>query len=281
LPEAVTPLLRDLRDLRAGDAEATSRLFELLYADLRARAAAYVRGGGRNHSVNATGLVHEAYIKFVGARSSPNDRGHLMAILSSSMRQILTDHARKRGRQKRVPPGERQPIDEVVAEIEDTLGDLDEIDVILRDLRELDERKARAVELRIFGGLSLEETAAALGFKDRTFDRFWRDVKLFFAVRMPGARAFMKSLGDGPVRVVDEVLDGVSDGALDGALDGAADGAADDDTDRDADRDGDGDAAHDDAAHPRRAGSHRSRAPRAGEGTEPHDHGRPRAPRHD
>jgi RNA polymerase sigma factor (TIGR02999 family) len=233
LPEAVTPLLRDLR---AGDAEATSRLFELLYADLRARAAAYVRGGGRNHSVNATGLVHEAYIKFVGAGSSPNDRGHLMAILSRSMRQILTDHARKRGRLKRLPQGERQPIDEVVAEIEDTLGDLEEIDVILRDLREIDERKARAVELRIFGGLSLEETAAALGFKDRTFDRFWRDVKLFFAVRMPGARAFMKSLGDAPVR------------------------SADDDHESDHDSDDDHDGP--DATHPRSGSAQRSRARR-------------------
>jgi RNA polymerase sigma-70 factor (ECF subfamily) len=161
-----------------GRDESLDELLEQVYGELHRRAANCMRGQPGDHTLQPTALINEVYLKLNGTGSSLwNDRTRFLATASRAMRQVLIDHARKRGRLKNEPPGERTPLDRVVVEFEEHALDLEALDAALERLAERDPTMARAVELRFFGGMSVDETASHLGMPRRTFERRWTFVR--------------------------------------------------------------------------------------------------------
>jgi RNA polymerase sigma factor (TIGR02999 family) len=144
-----------------------------VYNELRRLAAAYMRRERPGQSLQATALVHEAYLRLAGAGTPWTDRQHFLGIAARSMRQILVERARARGAQKRWGGMNRVTLTETVAAAahEDAL--LPALDEALARLETIDPEQAKIVELRYFAGLSIEETAAALGLSPATVKRRW------------------------------------------------------------------------------------------------------------
>jgi len=161
-----------LREVEAGSSGAVDRLIPVVYQELRLLASGYLRGERADHTLQTTGLVHEAYLKLVDQRRTTwRNRRHFFGIAAQAMRRILVDHARKRRSAKR-DFGRPVPLDEELAAAradEDILG----VDAALSRLAALDERQARIVELRYFAGLTIEETAEALEISPATVKREW------------------------------------------------------------------------------------------------------------
>lgn len=167
----VTVLLRRLRD---GDERAHDRLVPMIHAELRRIARAHLRHERPWHTLQATELAHEAYLRLVGGgRHEWRDRVHFFAVASGTMRRILIDHARKRSAARRGGGQAHVSLDEVAAPGGDRPDELVALDEALARLGALDPRQERIVELRFFGGLDLEETAAVLGVSTRTVKRDW------------------------------------------------------------------------------------------------------------
>jgi RNA polymerase sigma factor (TIGR02999 family) len=163
---------RLLRAHQAGDSRAFDQLVPLVYEELRRLARGKLHGGGP--AFDTTSLVHEAYLKLAQAeRLSAADRGHLMAIAASAMRQVLVDRARARLRVKRGGGQAEVPIDDVDVAAPASPEHLLDVDRALALLRQRDERLARVVECRFFAGLTDEDTAEALGVSVRTAQREW------------------------------------------------------------------------------------------------------------
>lgn len=159
-----------------GDPDALNQVFERVYRNLRAMARGRLRGGGG--TLGTTGLVHEAYVKLVdGERASWNDRGHFFAVASKAMRQILVDRARARASLKRGGDAPKVTLDEGRAGEEARVVDLVAVDEALGRLEQLAPRLAKVVELRYFGGLTVDETAAVLEIDPRTVKRDWRKAR--------------------------------------------------------------------------------------------------------
>jgi RNA polymerase sigma factor (TIGR02999 family) len=160
-----------------GDGTALQRLMPLVYDELHALASRHLRGERPDHSLQTTALIHEAYLRLVGADVAWEGHGHFLAVAAQTMRRILVDHARGRDRAKR-GGGERPvALDEALVVSPDRGADLLALDEALERLSALDERKARAVELHYFGGLTYAETAAALQVSPATIDRELRVAK--------------------------------------------------------------------------------------------------------
>jgi len=180
---------RLLRAWSGGDGEAFDRLWPLVYTDLRRRAAAMLRSERRDHTLQATALVHEAYLRLVDQRRvSWQDRQHFFAIAARMMRRILVDHARAHASAKR--GGGRTPVslDEaagVVPVDRDLLG----IDAVLEELEGFDPDKARIVELRFFAGLNHREIAELLGCSTKTIQRHWVVAKAWLYRALSGRLA--------------------------------------------------------------------------------------------
>jgi len=174
---------------RLGDRRAIGELFPLVYEELRALAHGQRRRWHGDLTMNATALVHEAYIKLVDQDLLPSEsRGHFFAVAAMVMRHLLCNYARERGRLKRGGDAPHVTIDDgmVVSEVVASDGDdLVALDVALRQLEQLNARHARVVECRFFGGLSIEETAATLELSPATVKRDWALAKawLFRAIR--------------------------------------------------------------------------------------------------
>ncbi|MEL6614452.1 MAG: ECF-type sigma factor [Bacteroidota bacterium] len=160
---------------RRGDAEASGALFEATYDELR-RLAGRVRSGRASETLNTTALVHEAYLKLADGVPAES-RAHFLAIAAKAMRHVLVDAARRQSAQKRGGEAEHVPLRETLvgAPPEADLLDLDEA---LDRLAVIDERAARVVECRFFGGLTTEETGAALSLSLRTVERSWRAARV-------------------------------------------------------------------------------------------------------
>ena len=167
--------------LAAGDREALNPLFPLVYEELRSLAHRQRRQWDGDLTLNTTALVHEAYLKLAGQRQLPAEsRAHFLGIASRAMRHILCNYARDRRRQKRgggqphLPLEDADPADgtalDLSADQADRLAGLDEA---LRRFEAIAERQCRVVECRFFGGMSVEETAAALGVSPRSVKRDW------------------------------------------------------------------------------------------------------------
>ena len=169
-----------LREWSGGSGEALDKLIPIIYEELRARAAGYLRRERPGHTLQTTALVHEAYLRLVDARDVRwQNRAHFFAIAATVMRRILVDHARKRSASKRGGSGIRLTLDEdLAAAANGPEGvDLIAVDESLDRLAALDPQQARVVELRFFSGLSVEETAEALGVSPRTVKRDWTVAK--------------------------------------------------------------------------------------------------------
>ncbi|HEY7543687.1 MAG TPA: sigma-70 family RNA polymerase sigma factor, partial [Blastocatellia bacterium] len=154
-PQEVTRLLQDWRN---GDRAALEKLMPLVYDELRRRASGYLRGERNNHTLQATALVHEAYMKMVGyADLEWKNRAHFFGVAARIMRQILIDHARKHRADRRGGGKEDLPLDQAVVFSPDRAVSLIALDDALESLIQFDPLKGRIIELRYFGGLSIEE----------------------------------------------------------------------------------------------------------------------------
>ena len=169
--EDVTVLLRSWKQ---GDKEAGDALFDAVYVELRNCAARYLIRERRGHTLQPTALVHEAYLRMADqAKVDWQSRAQFIALSASMMRRILVDHARAHGADKRGGDWDRLSID--IAEIEQAHdpADLLEMDAAVEELAAADPFQARLVDLRFFGGLSIEETAAVLDSSTATVKREW------------------------------------------------------------------------------------------------------------
>lgn len=167
----VTQLLAAWSD---GDQGALDRLLPLVYADLRRIAARQLQAERPEHTLSATAVVHEAYLRLIGQRKVRlEDRTAFFAAAAQQMRRILVDHARRRSAAKRGGPEIRVTLDEEIAAGVARDLDLIALDQALEELAAFDPRVARIVELRFFGGLSLDDTAVAMELSRRTVAREW------------------------------------------------------------------------------------------------------------
>jgi RNA polymerase sigma factor (TIGR02999 family) len=161
---------RLLREWGGGSREALDQLMPLVYGQLHKLAARCLASESPEHTLRATALVHEAYLRLVDSEVSFNDRVHFFAVAARLLRHILVDHARAQGRQKRGAGAERLTLDEAVMVGAAQPGVID-LDEALSRLAERDKRKSDVVELLFFGGLTYEETAAALQISPATVHR--------------------------------------------------------------------------------------------------------------
>jgi len=145
----------------------------LVYNELRRIAAAYMRRERPGQTLQATALVHEAYLRLAGAGTPWTDKRHFVGIAARSMRQILVERARARGAQKRWAGLDRVTMTDALAVAADAEGMLPALNDALTRLEQIDAEQARIVELRYFAGLSIEETADALGLSPATLKRRW------------------------------------------------------------------------------------------------------------
>lgn len=149
----------------------------LVYDQLRRLASRYLNSERAGHTLRATALVNEAYLKLVNAELSLNDRVHFYAVAARLLRQILVDHARAKGSRKRGDGAEAIPIEEAVLVSATPPSGILDLDDSLNRLAQQDERKSRLVELIYFGGLTYDEAAAALGISPATVHRELRLAK--------------------------------------------------------------------------------------------------------
>jgi RNA polymerase sigma-70 factor, ECF subfamily len=169
--EEVTVLLGQLGK---GNEEAASKLITLVYKELRRMAGGYMRRERSDHTLQPTALVHEAYLKLVQQRSTDwQSRAHFFGIAAQVMRRILVDHARGHLREKRGEGQRPVPIDEALVFAPEQSGELLKLDEALERLTKLDLRQGKIVELRFFGGLTVEQAADVLGISPKTVKRDW------------------------------------------------------------------------------------------------------------
>lgn len=163
-----------LNEWNAGDPQALDRLTPLVYEELRHQAARYLRRERPGHTLQTTALIHEAYLRLIDAKDvNWQSRSHFFAVAANVMRRILVEHARRRDADKRGGSQVRVQFDEALAVADETDVDLLAMDEALDRLAAIDPQQARVVELRFFSGLSVEETAAALGVSPKTVKRDW------------------------------------------------------------------------------------------------------------
>jgi RNA polymerase sigma factor (TIGR02999 family) len=182
---AVTHLLLQAR---AGDHDAFNRLVPLVYEELRGMAARMLRAERAGHTLQPTALVHEAYLRLIDQRAGWHDRAHFFAIAARTMRRILADYARARQSFKRGGDTPRVSLDQSIDPAGSTLA-IDKVLVVdeaLKDLELLDPLDAQIVELRCFGGLTVEEAAEALKVSPVRVKREWTAAKAWLYHRLAG-----------------------------------------------------------------------------------------------
>jgi len=171
----ITRLLQAWGD---GDERALDQLMPLVYEELRQAAHRYMAREGTGHTLQTTALVNEVYVRLAGVRRGLwTDRAHFFALCAKLMRRILTDFARSRRSLKRGGRVARVALDEASVAAEGPQDDLVALHEALERLEALDQRKSRVVELRFYGGLSVQETAAVLHVSPETVQREWRFAK--------------------------------------------------------------------------------------------------------
>ncbi len=184
-PPPVTELLRSWS---AGDAAALDELLPLVEAELRRLARRYMARERLGHTLQATALVNEAFLRLVDTRQMAwQDRAHFLGIAARLMRRVLVDHARARGMQKRGAGGYAVPLEDDMASSPAQDVDLLALDRALEALAARDARKVQVIEMRFFGGMTVEETASALHVSTDTVKRDWRLAKLWLLRQMEGA----------------------------------------------------------------------------------------------
>jgi RNA polymerase sigma factor (TIGR02999 family) len=170
-----------------GSSDALNALFPLIYGELRNLAASQLGRERAGHTLQATALVHEVYVRLVGQRSAGwRSRGQFFGVAAKAMRHILVDHARRCRAAKRggARSRSRLPLDDVVSDFQQRAADLQVLDEALTALATVDPRKAQVVEMRFFGGLTAEQVGRALGVSLRTVNRDWELAKAWLYGRV-------------------------------------------------------------------------------------------------
>lgn len=181
------PVTQLLADAQRGDAAATNELFPIVYEELRTLASRFLHDERTAHTLQATALVHEAYLRLVGPAQTPwENRAHFFGAAAKAIRRILIDHARTRSRVKRGGgglggdgPAQQVTLDEGMLVSFDQPQGMIEFDGALARLAEIDPQKSRVVELRFFAGLTVEQTALALGVSASTVARDWQFARVW------------------------------------------------------------------------------------------------------
>jgi RNA polymerase sigma-70 factor, ECF subfamily len=186
-PSEVTGLLRAWGK---GDETALQKLVPLVYDQLHAAARRYMAGERLGHTLQATALIHETYLRLVNVRQVKwQNRAHFFAICAQLMRRILVDFARSRGYQKRGGGAQRVDFDEALMVGPEPEANLVALDEALRRLAEVDRRKSQVVELRFFGGLDVKQTAEVMKVSADTVMRDWKMAKVWLLRELSGDEA--------------------------------------------------------------------------------------------
>jgi RNA polymerase sigma-70 factor, ECF subfamily len=169
----------------SGNSEKTNQLVQLLYGELRRLAASYLRRESSGHTLQPTALVNEAYLRLVQQDDGQwKDRNHFFSIAAQMMRRVLVDHARRSQAVKRGGPLPKLSLDQAIVYSRENAGELLLLDELMERLSEADPQQARVVELRVFGGLTVEEAAQVLGVSAPTIKRDWAMAKAWLAREM-------------------------------------------------------------------------------------------------
>jgi RNA polymerase sigma-70 factor, ECF subfamily len=181
-----------LSELSSGNQAVLSEIVPLLYDELRRLAASYLRRERQGHTLQPTALVHEAYLRLAEQEHvNWRNRGHFIGIAAQLMRRVLVDHARSHKAVKRGGPLPKLSLDEAMVYSRENAGEIIILDEALSRLAQIDKRQARIVELRVFGGLSVDETAEMLEVSPATVKRDWSMAKAWLA------REIRKHTGNG------------------------------------------------------------------------------------
>jgi len=173
-----------------GSETALDELVPLVYCELRALARSHLRRERSEHTLQATALVHEVFVRLAtGSRIDWQDRSHFFGVAARAMRQILVTHARQHGALKRGGGVEKVDVTDAPAPVHPRELDLEALDVALVELAAMDPRLARVVELRFFGGFTIDETAEALACSAATVSRDWQVARLWLFRRMSAGGA--------------------------------------------------------------------------------------------
>lgn len=175
-PADITQMLIEMTD---GNTEVVNQILPHIYGELRKLASSYLRRERSDHTLQPTALVNEAYLKLIDQKKVVwQNRAHFFGIAAQVMRRILLDHARKHTAEKRGGAAEVLPLEEEILVVShEKSAELIALDEALETLAKMDEQKAKIVELRYFGGLSIEETAEVMGVSVPTINRQWRMAK--------------------------------------------------------------------------------------------------------
>jgi|SRR5215471_12446522 len=167
-----------LEELRGGNEDAVAKLISLLYGELRRMAAAYLSRERRDHTLQPTAVVHEAYLRLVDQRNVQwQNRKHFFGVAAQVMRRVLVDHARSHQSLKRGGAHGKISLESAMVSATDRGAELIAVDEVLTRLAAFDPQQARIIELRFFGGLTVEETAQVLGISPATVKRDWNVAK--------------------------------------------------------------------------------------------------------
>ena len=186
---------RLLGELDRGDKDAANHILPLVYDELHRLARSYFRRERGEHTLQPTALVHEAYIRLVDQRAPLESRGHFMALAATQMRRILLDYARKHHAARRGAGGQKVLLEDTMAISHQKPVDVLALDAALQKLNGLDADQSRVVELRFFGGLSVEETAEAMGVSPATVKRSWSSARAFLHREITGGSLDARALG--------------------------------------------------------------------------------------
>lgn len=192
-------ITRLLADLRGGNRDVHAQLIPLVYDELRRLAAHYMRQERTDHTLQPTALVHEAYLRLVEQREVTwENRAHFFGVAANLMRRILVDHARSKRAEKRGGSVQRVTLDHALQYCEEKSDELIALDEALTRLATWDPRQCQIVELRFFGGLTEDETAAILGVSPRTVKRDWRVARIWLHGEISRAESYeSRSMGAG------------------------------------------------------------------------------------
>ena len=184
-PKTVTEVLNELAK---GDERALDRLLPVVYRELKRLAAGYLRSERAEHTLQPTALAHEAYLRLVGREEIQwQNRAHFLGVAARAMREILVDHARRRKALKRGGGQALTLYDESLPVAGGRPVAFDDLDQALVDLARLSERQAKVVELRYFGGLTIEETGEVLGISPVTVKRDWATARAWLYRELTGS----------------------------------------------------------------------------------------------
>lgn len=184
---SITKITLVLQDMAAGATDRQGELFEALHSELRLIAGSHLNKERANHTLQATALVNEAWLKLVDQDAVPaGGRSHFLSVASQAMRRILVDHARGKKRDKRGGGANQVELDQVALAMPDSDGDVDleSLDRLLTELASRSERQAKIIEMRFFGGLTSKEVADVLDVSLATVDREWKFARVWLLSKL-------------------------------------------------------------------------------------------------